>query len=465
MLIQKREFTDLEDIRLVYRGNKILSDLFRRGTHSIRQLCFNEADTKGFYRFLLNDRVSEDDIVNNMAANCTEACKGKFVVCIQDTTEVNLSSHSNRINKDDYLGTTNAKNDKGLGFFLHPSLVLDAQECIPYGYADVKIWNRSLEHKSKFEREYNKLPIEEKESYKWIEVSQNTQSALRDQVTGMVIIQDREGDIYEQFATIPDEKTDLLIRARTDRTLKDKNKLFSCLSDQQAQGRYQVTIAAKNGRQKRIADLEIRYRKVTICATDSSSKNIARSVDLYLIEAKEINFSDTDRICWRLLTTIPVQNVEVAKMCIEWYSWRWTVEEVFKVLKKEGYNIEASELEYASSIRKMSLLIMETVIKLFLMRLAYAEPETEISADTCFTKEEQEFLEHQISRLQGKTSKQKNPYQTTDLKRYVWAIARLGGWKGYESKRHPGITTLWTGLKYFNASCQGWEIMRNVSTR
>jgi hypothetical protein len=108
---------------------------------------------------------------------------------------------------------------------------------------------------------------------------------------------------------------------------------------------------------------------------------------------------------------------------------------------------------------------MEVIIKLFLMRLAYAEPEVGLSADTCFSKDEQEFLEHQIIGLEGKTEKQKNPYKTKDLKRYVWAIARLGGWKGYESKRHPGITTLWTGIKYFKASLQGWEIMRNVSTR
>jgi hypothetical protein len=141
------------------------------------------------------------------------------------------------------------------------------------------------------------------------------------------------------------------------------------------------------------------------------------------------------------------------------------IEEVFKILKKEGYNIEASELEYASSVRKMCLMIMEVVIKLFLMRLAYAEPEVELSAATCFTEDEQEFLEHQITRLEGKTAKQKNPYKAHDLKRYTWAIARLGGWKGYESKRHPGITTLWIGIKYFKAAFEGWEIRRNVSTR
>ena len=85
--------------------------------------------------------------------------------------------------------------------------------------------------------------------------------------------------------------------------------------------------------------------------------------------------------------------------------------ELFKILKKEGYNIEASELEYASSVRKMCLMMMEVIIKLFLMRLAYAEPEAEISADSCFTKEEQTFLEHQIQHLEGKTEKQKNPYK------------------------------------------------------
>jgi len=463
--MQKRQFTELEDLRLVSRGNKILEDLFRKSVHSIRQIARDESEAKGFYRFLQNDRIDEEAIVNNLVTNCKIACKGKYVVCLQDSTEINLSSHSQRINKDDYVGTTNANKDQGLGFFLHPSLVLDAIQCIPYGYSAIKVWNRPLKFKSKFTREYNKLPIEEKESYKWIEVSKNTQSALGDTVAGMVIVQDREGDIYEQFAVIPDEKTDLLIRAKTNRTLADKSKLFSCLSGQKPQGAYEMPVAEKAGRKYRNAIIEIRYKVVELCKTYGSGKEIASSVRLYLVEAKEKNYNGPDAICWRLLTTIPVDNTEMAKMCIEWYSWRWKLEEVFKILKKEGYNIEASELEYASSVRKLSLLILEVIIKLFLMRLAYAEPEIELDAGLCFTQEEQEFLDHQVTFLEGKTEKQKNPYRSKDLKRYVWAIARLGGWKNYESHRHPGITTLWIGLKYFKAALEGWKIHRNVSTR
>lgn len=463
--MQKREFTELADLRLVNRGNKILGDLFSKSVHSVRQISENETSAKGFYRFLQNDRVSEDDIIWNLSANCRAGCRGQHVVCIQDTTEINLRSHSNRIKKDGFIGTTNAKNKQGLGFLMHPSLVLDAIEGIPYGYADIKVWSRPQEFVSKKERNYNSLAISEKESYKWIEVSQATKAALRDIVQGMVIIQDREGDIYEQFAVVPEAGVDLLIRAKSDRRLKDKTKLFSCLSDQQAQGSYEVVVDAKKGSQKRIAQMEIRFKEVEINKTDGTSKGVAPWVKLWLIEAQEINYEGKDKITWRLLTTIEIDNVEKAKTCIEWYSWRWMIEEVFKILKKEGYDIEASELEYASSVRKMSLMIMEVIIKLFLMRLAYAEPEVDLKAEVCFSEEEQEFLECQITQREGKTQKQKNPYTSKDLKRYVWVIARMGGWKGYESNRHPGITTLWIGLKYFKAAFEGWMLMKNVSTR
>ena len=172
--MQRRGFTELDDLRLVYRGNKILGDLFSKSVHSVRQIADNEADAKGFYRFLQNGRVSEDDIVSNLSANCKAACKGKYVVCLQDSSEVNLITHKGRIKKDGDIGMTHANHQMGLGFLLHPSLVVDAEACIPYGYADIKVWNRPLLPTSKHERKYKSLPIEQKESYKWMK-SRRTQ--------------------------------------------------------------------------------------------------------------------------------------------------------------------------------------------------------------------------------------------------------------------------------------------------
>ena len=116
MFMQHRGFTDLEDMRLIYRANKILNDLFSKSVHSIRQLSGDDSSAKGVYRFLQNDRVSEEDILSNLVTNCQMACKGRLVVCIQDTSEINLSSHSRRINKDEFIGTTFDDRECGVYF-------------------------------------------------------------------------------------------------------------------------------------------------------------------------------------------------------------------------------------------------------------------------------------------------------------------------------------------------------------
>ncbi len=61
--MQHRGFTDLDDMRLIYRGNKILNNLFSKSVHSIRQLSEDGSSAKGFYRFLQNDRVIPNGII------------------------------------------------------------------------------------------------------------------------------------------------------------------------------------------------------------------------------------------------------------------------------------------------------------------------------------------------------------------------------------------------------------------
>jgi hypothetical protein len=454
------------DERLDRRCSIISRDLFSKGVQSIRQLCSSSSDAKGFYRFLQNEKTGEQILVSNMAERCAASCKGKTVLCIQDSSEINMYNHKNRLKKDGFMGTTNAV-EGGLGYLIHPSLVVDAQSCMPYGFSHIKIWNRPAEKITKFERKYNSLPIEEKESYKWIETSNKTKKVLSE-AASVIIIQDREGDIYEQFSSVPDEKTDLLIRARTNRTLKDGSKLFSTFGHQVAQCFYTITIAGdkRKNRKKREAKIEVRYKEIEILRTDACAKSMAKSTKLYLIEAKEVESKVSNPVCWRLLTTMRIEDNAMALTCIEWYSWRWMIEEVFRILKKEGFNIEASELEYGKSIRKLCLLILDTIIKLFIMHIAYSIPEEDgLPPDSCFTAEEQQCLELVTENMGGKTEKQKNKYKAPSLKRYVWTIARLGGWKGYSSERPPGITTLWIGIQKFNGIKKGWLLQRNACTR
>lgn len=161
------------------RGDSILNRLFANSVYSIRQLANSDSEAKGIYRFLQKDNVSEDNIIMNMSSNCLNCVGGKSVLYIQDTSEINLYNHRNRIEKDEYIGTVGGNYDGALGFFIYPSFVIDSKTLIPYGFSDVKIWNRTHEQPKKDRTHKNKLiPIEEKESYKWIESSLNTKKAL-----------------------------------------------------------------------------------------------------------------------------------------------------------------------------------------------------------------------------------------------------------------------------------------------
>lgn len=462
--MQTRHFEDIKDKRLLNRGNSILNRLFANSIYSIRQLAGSDSEAKAMYRFLQNDNVSEDDIIKNMASNCVSCVGGKSVLCIQDTSEINLYNHRNRIKKDDYIGVNG--NVGSLGFFIHPSFVLDSETLMPYGFSDVKVWNRSLEEPNKDRTHQKKmLPIEEKESYKWIESSIKTKEVL-EQAKEIIIIQDREGDIYEQFCLIPDSKTHLLIRVRSNRILNQKEKLFDYLSSQPIQGNYAVDLEGDKRRsiKRRTATIEVRFSEITITGNQYTNKKLPKEITLYGIEAKEVGENIENPIHWRLLTTKKVEDFATALLCIEWYTCRWIIEEVFRILKKEGFNIEASELSQGKAIRKLCLMMLETIIKLFIMQIAYATEE-ETDPRSCFSEQEIECLEIQIKQLEGKTEKLKNPYKSSDLKRYIWVIARLGGWKGYLSERKPGITTFWIGLQKFTAIMQGWILFKDVSRR
>ena len=315
----------LGDKRLDERGNEIARQLFINGSHSIRKFSQSSAAQKACYRFLANEQTSEEAIVKSMSERCAANVKGKVVLSIQDTSEINLYNHKNRIKHDDTIGVTNAPKN-GLGYMIHPSLVVDAVNCFPYGFSHVHLFNRDLqrEPKQSLDRHvYKKLDIEEKESNKWLLSSKATKEILHEAAM-VIIVQDREGDIYEQFATIPDERTHLLLRAKSDRSLPEGTKLFSKVSACQMAGTYHLKIEGdkRKGQKKRIAQMEVRFTEVELKNPSRTAKDIAPTTRLYCIEAREAAEETEHKVCRRLLTSLPVTTLDEALMVIEWYSWR-----------------------------------------------------------------------------------------------------------------------------------------------
>jgi hypothetical protein len=92
---------------------------------------------------------------------------------------------------------------------------LDAENGFPLGLSTVPLWSRGLDRKNKHERNYQNLPIEQKESYKWLASAELRQLCLTKGGAKMVThIGECESDLYEEWATVPDQHNHVWVRDR-----------------------------------------------------------------------------------------------------------------------------------------------------------------------------------------------------------------------------------------------------------
>ena len=74
------------------------------------------------YRFLDNPRVTVQALVQALSDQWQSALvPGQHYLALQDTSEINLSAHRNRLNHD-RPGIGTVGNDQDLGFFYSPHL-------------------------------------------------------------------------------------------------------------------------------------------------------------------------------------------------------------------------------------------------------------------------------------------------------------------------------------------------------
>ena len=435
---------------------------------NIRQISHNRAEQVGYYRFLGNENVSLSELVRSVSEACEQQVEGLHVLAISDTSEINLQSHAGRL-KPEGIGVVG--NDQDLGFFIHPTLVLNAENGFPLGLSHVQIWTRALDHADKHQRRYRSLPIEQKESYKWLQSASASQRCLSlggaRQVTH---IGDRESDLYEEWATVPDAKNHVLVRVRQDRRLLGQDAwLYAHLDQQPCQGTYAVEVFAdpRTGRRAREAWLSVRTAPVQIRRPDNlSALDYPQSVSLYALEAKEVNPpAGQEPIHWRLLTTHCVVCLEQALQVITWYRWRWRIEQLFATLKQAGLQIEATQLQSIEAIERLSILVLSVAVRT--LQLVEGRDNPALAASIAFTQAQQQCLDQLAPTLIGRTQKQGNPYPSASLPWATWLIARLGGWSGYRSQRPPGMPTLVQGLRQFESIFLGWKLAqpRLVCTR
>src|SRR5208337_1868006 len=194
-------------------------------------------------------------------------------------------------------------------------------------------------------------PIEQKEYYGWQE---GFEEAMRNAAvvpqTQIVIIADREGDMFELFPfrrSQTGRKAELLVRAKTDRCLEGtEQKLFAELAAAPLAKRISLSVPRQRehlglpsvpgrpGLAAREARVEIRFKEVTLSAPNTAQTRNLQPIKLWAIYLVEKHPPQgAQPLEWLLLTTLEVRSIKQARKFIRWYCRRWRIEEWHRMLK------------------------------------------------------------------------------------------------------------------------------------
>jgi IS4 transposase len=416
---------------------------------------------------LNNRKCGEKELSKALYSSCERNIEGQHLLCIQDTTDIDYFSHKERIKATDAnLGRIS---NTTFGYLCHPMLVIDADKNMPIGFSSVKLWNREWEKPIKAPNDYKKLPIEQKESYRWISSVTESRKNLPKE-TMITVIADRESDVYEALCSIPRENTHLLIRSSSNRLIcQDNMFLLDKMQSCDIEHTYDIEIKGNKSRKSRTARIDLRYTTVDIKRSSLTIGDYPGSVKMnciYVLERSETVPVGEDPIEWRLYTTHQVSTVEQAMQCVQWYRARWFIEELFRVLKSDGLDIESSQLETGLALKKLMLFCLQAALQIMIIKIAYDQKREDCSAKVVFTDKQIVFLKILQPTLEGKTEKQKNPFLKNSLAWASWIIAKLGKWGGYTSQGPPGYITMKNGLDIFYIKADAFllacEAMKDV---
>ena len=342
------ESLDLGDDRLNKRLQMLAKSFHAQPGVNLPQACANVSELKAAYRFLDNKRVNMDALLDpHYKSTQTRLQQEPVILAAQDTSSLNYTN----LKACKGLGLLSSKSNGNLGLQLHDTMAF-TPDGVPLGLIDIQCWARDLEGKKATSRK--SLPIEEKESYKWLK-SYHATAAIQEQCpdTMFVSVGDRESDLYELFAETRKFPSGpkLLIRGERSRMRNtSEGYLWDILENKTISGTRTVQVPRSGNRPKREAQLSVRFAEVTL--RPPQRKDDLPNIKAWAVYAKEENPAEDieNPLEWLLITTVPTNDFMEAKRILSWYEKRWGIEEYHRTLKS-GCKIEMRQLRDVERIK------------------------------------------------------------------------------------------------------------------
>jgi Transposase DDE domain len=439
------------DVRRERTGAELFEVVVATGSLVVREIGKDRSGELSVHRFLGSRQVTAEEIIATAGRRTAMACAGRRIVAAQDTTEINFSGRD-RGRK----GLGPAGDGKTPGFFCHTMVAVDADAEDLLGIVHARIWTRS----SKPAPARRSRAIEDKESMRWLEATREAGDLLGG-AAQLIVVGDREFDIYSQFVRRP-PGVELIVRSAQNRKLADSDEcLFAAPIAWREFGTMDVRVPpSRPGDAGRIARVSVKAGRVCIRKPlNGGSPADPATVTLTFVEVNEPNPpAGHEPIVWRLLTTLPVvgevDEFAAAQEIVRLYRLRWRIEQVFRATKSDGLRLEETQIKDAHKLFNLAAIALTAAartIQLVDARDGSSRPATDVADEEVIAA-----AEVIGPTLEGNTARQKNPYKPRSLAWLSWIVARLGGWNCYY--KPPGPKTIRAGWNKLAAMAAGYSI-------
>lgn len=450
------------DKRLDKRFLKVACSQGQTPQLSINASSADWACAKAAYRLFENPKVTPEKILEPHLENTIHRIYGQsLAVIIHDTTFVDFTTHE--MVPDLGLATTHGNHEtKGIHF--HAGLAL-SHEGTPLGLVYSKIWTR-VKQKAKGHA-HTKIPLQKKESYRWLECLEQTKTSLPSGTKGLVIA-DRECDIYEYFELAQDLDLEVLVRLQHNRVIVDEfgdsYRIEDVFDKEKVRGYVDVHIPGNGSRVARDARMEVKFKEVCFQANPREIKTPRtknrRDLVLNVVQLTEKDPpKGIEALGWTLITSLPITSLEDAEEVMKYYRMRWTIELYFKSLKT-GCNVEKCRLEEAAKLQKFIALC--GIIAWRIMWLTWLQREVpHASGELAITQTEWKtlWLKKHREKIKAGLMKAEPPEEIPDLCTITRWIAGFGGFLNRKGDGHPGILTLARGWVRIMDGAEIYELM------
>jgi hypothetical protein len=308
---------------------------------------------------------------------------------------------------------------RGRGALLHAMLAVDADNGGSLGLVSGSLTARSA---GRVEIAHAKRALADKESRRWIDTAMDAKVVLSE-ARCVTVVADRESDIYAEWAMLPAENFHLLTRAMHDRSVAGGGTLSSAAAGFAFAGTRTVELSANAKRIKRDALLNLRFGRVEISRPQRRGTTaLPESISLSLVEVIELNPpAGVEPVQWRLLTSHDVADAASAWQIVDWYRQRWIIEQFFRVLKTQGFQIEDSQI--ASAYILLELIAVAAKAAAITIQLLQArDGHSDLPATAAFDPSQRAALAALNARYEAKTTRQKNPHPQASM---AWACGSL----------------------------------------